>query len=860
MTAPCYAVGLTGHGVPPGMAGGKGAALDQLIGLGAPVPTTGVVTTDAYRAFIRGEPVAALLDELAHTAPPRLGSETDERARIDAAFLATPLPAGVADPIDRLVTHVAAGGPVAYRSSATAEDLRGASFAGQYQTYLNRSVAEAHDLVRRVWASLWYPAPRSYRHHRGISEDGLAMAVVVMAMLDPSHAGVLFTVDPGGRPDACRLEVVHGLGEALVSGTVTPDAYVLDRADAPDALARILPALGTLATEAFRLETALGAPQDIEFAVDHDELYLVQARPITTVAGDTGHDDGFDFSCGAETTYTTAGIAEMLPGVVPPLLWSIDSWLIENGFRALFDLLGGDAAELTDGHALIGRFDGRAALNLDAMRRAAGSIPGGSPEELEEQYFGAVTRTEETNQRTDEVLHRSGAARARQGIRVLSARRHAAEQAEVAVQTVALLIAAEPDPVGMTDDELLGYWNRLLHVAGIVANAEVAVAAMAAASHRSIEVFLSRYSDAATASRRARQITAHTGGRRRARIAMALEPIVERLRADPTTGDLVGEDWTATRAALSATAAGTELVDQLEGTWRRAGSTGVFGGQTWDEVPQLAWLVAYRELQRPPSTEEPDGRTERRRQIEAKLTGRPQWRAARLARWQIFDVRRRFFRRSADEAAEFLDRRETTKAAFLQLGGMLRRCHRDFARRLVERGRLDDLEDVAYLGAGEIPDALAGTGPSLRQIAQRRRTDQQTAQLPALPQVFTGHPERTPTRAAPGERFQGWSASPGRYEGCARVMHRPDAPGFRRGEVLVAETTDATWTPLFLAAGAIVVEQGGPLSHAAIVARELGLPAVVNVPGFVARLDQETDPPPVVVDGTAGVVTIGRAR
>ena len=227
-----------------------------------------------------------------------------------------------------------------------------------------------------------------YRRFRQIDEHDLTMAVVVMHMLDPSEAGVLFTIDPGGNDDAVRLEVVQGLGEQLVSGETTPDAYVIERANIEAEFAAISPPLAHLATEAMRLEKALDAPQDIEFAVHDGELYLVQARPITTTANESRTDDGFDFSCGDNTTYTTAGIAEMLPGVLSPLSWGINSWLLENGFRSLFDLLGGGADVLTHEHALIGRFRGRAALNLDAMSDAAGSIPGGSPEELQRQYFG----------------------------------------------------------------------------------------------------------------------------------------------------------------------------------------------------------------------------------------------------------------------------------------------------------------------------------------------------------------------------------------------------------------------------------------------------------------------------------------
>jgi pyruvate,water dikinase len=371
------AVRLTGEGVDASVAGGKGAALDRLVALAAPVPVTGVVTTESYRAFASVPTVSEFLEALRSAPLPEPAEHSAARARVDEMFLSVPLPPAVADAVDRLVADVAGPERVAVRSSATAEDLGAASFAGQYESYLNVEVIHAHDAVRKVWASLWYPSPRSYRWFRGIDERDLAMAAVVMRMLDPSIAGVLFTIDPGGTPDAVRLEVVEGLGEQLVSGAVTPDAHVVDRADLVASFATIAPPLADLAREALRLEVALGGPQDIEFAVHHDELYLVQARPITTVADESTTDDGFDFSCGSATTYTTAGVAEMLPGVLPPLLWGVDSWLVENGFRALFEMLGGGAAELTDGHALIGRFGGRAALNLDAMRDAVGNIPGG---------------------------------------------------------------------------------------------------------------------------------------------------------------------------------------------------------------------------------------------------------------------------------------------------------------------------------------------------------------------------------------------------------------------------------------------------------------------------------------------------
>ena len=156
----------------------------------------------------------------------------------------------------------------------------------------------------------------------------------------------------------------------------------------------------------------------------------------------------------------------------------------------------------------------------------------------------------------------------------------------------------------------------------------------------------------------------------------------------------------------------------------------------------------------------------------------------------------------------------------------------------------------------EIEALFEGHGPTLQTIARRRQFNREANQSPPLPLVWTGLPPVVPAEDVAGERIEGWSASPGRYEGLARVVHSPDSTEFARGEILVASTTDASWTPLFMAAGAIVVEQGGPLSHAAIVARELGVPTVVNVPGFVARLEREGGTAQVVVDGTAGVITV----
>jgi rifampicin phosphotransferase len=201
-----------------------------------------------------------------------------------------------------------------------------------------------------------------------------------------------------------------------------------------------------------------------------------------------------------------------------------------------------------------------------------------------------------------------------------------------------------------------------------------------------------------------------------------------------------------------------------------------------------------------------------------------------------------------------LAHREHTKAALLSLGGELRRVHLELGRRLHEAGRLVEPGGIDLLGDHELEPTIDGAGPVPATLTRRRHRLQSARFQPDLPTLFRGHPPDDPPPLPTGSVLQGWGAGTGRYEGAARVVRDPLHGRLEPGEVLVARTTDASWSPLFTVAGAIVVEEGGPLSHAAIVARELGIPAVLNVPGAVERLDGTGLR--VTVDGDVGVVVI----
>lgn len=271
--------------------GGKGASLDRLGRLGFRVPPAFCLTTSAFRTQL-----AATVDTaLEATGAVDVAAVADGLAR-------EPLTPGVARPlagaIDRLVGHVAEAGfeaRFAVRSSAVGEDGSAASYAGLHETELDVPPGEIPGAVRRCWASLWSPAAIAYRRRRDLSAADAAMAVVVQALVPAAASAVVFTRHPvTGRDDQLVVTAVRGLGDAMVSGTVTPDTYVVDRSSrtvvlfepgedqrgralAPDVLAELI----DLCVD---VESKFGQAVDVEAAYAGERWYLLQARPITTGA------------------------------------------------------------------------------------------------------------------------------------------------------------------------------------------------------------------------------------------------------------------------------------------------------------------------------------------------------------------------------------------------------------------------------------------------------------------------------------------------------------------------------------------------------------------------------------------------
>ncbi len=352
-----------------GRVGGKAANLGELIGAGLPVPPGFVVTTDAYADFTAANRLAGRIRQLAGV------GGADAADRIAAAFTAGRMPAGLRKEILTAYADLG-GGAVAVRSSATAEDLAEASFAGQQESYLNVVGHEALlTAVVRCWASLWTERAMAYRERQRVEGAGVRLAVVVQRMVPADAAGVMFTANPvNGRRDEVLITAAWGLGEAIVSGAVDTDNLVVAKADgrvrsrsiADKAVQTGYAAAGTeerpvpedrrragvlndaVAAELARLgvwaEDHFGAPQDIEWGRAGDDLLVLQSRPITALP-EPEADPPTDWSVPEPTAmYVRASIVEQLPDPLSPLFADLARVSVTRSIQALFTEMLGRAA------------------------------------------------------------------------------------------------------------------------------------------------------------------------------------------------------------------------------------------------------------------------------------------------------------------------------------------------------------------------------------------------------------------------------------------------------------------------------------------------------------------------------------
>ncbi len=873
------------------IAGGKAANLGELTRAGLPVTPGFCVTTVAYTLVAEGAGLEPLLVALAVTRADDTTRLAELAASAREKLLVAPVPALLSQAIAQAYQALGGGEfvPVAVRSSATAEDLPFASFAGQQDTYLNIiGVKSLLDAARRCWASLWTDRAVSYRASNGIDHRSVRLAIAVQRMVEAVVAGVLFTANPvtGHRRQAV-IDASSGLGEAVVSGAVNPDHFVVntatgeilerrlgekrlavqampgggtqriefaDRSNEPclsDTQIRTLAALGA------QVEAHYGAPQDTEWAIDmSDHLWLTQARPITTLyplpADAPERDDmlrvyfslsvaqgvyqpitpmglqGFQLMGSSIATFI--GFPPQHPLAGPPLLKLPGQRLYVDVTPLLRNALG---------RALSGRI-------LGAMEARAAAIF---------QQLADDPRLSLLPTRRFRLLRRifSVMVRARAPFYLLqaflrpAATRRRVKRVEEHLSTLCEVLAgaSAADRLSKIEGLFLGKTARILSsllpviLTGLLAHMLAGKLVSGLATDDERQTVLRGLPHNPTME-----------------MDLVLWRLAQQVRAEPAAAQVLHEtplerlaqDY---RDGLLPPPLQRGLADFLQSYGHRSVAEIDLGLPRWREDPThlLGVLANYLQLTNPELA--PDVQFQRGAEAAEAMVVELTLRAARKG-WLRGKLVGFFLRR----VRALVGLREVPKFCLMILFGHIRAIFWPVGQELAQAGRLERAEDIFFITLLEAKEALAGT--DLRPVVRERRVSyEQELTRRHIPRVLLSDgTEPTAEGHIAGSAdgaLKGTPASAGRVTAKARVILAPTGAHLDPGEILVAPSTDPGWTPLFLTTGGLVMEMGGAMSHGAVVAREYGIPAVVGVPSATERI---TTGQQITVDGSAGTVFI----
>jgi phosphohistidine swiveling domain-containing protein len=873
------------------IAGGKAANLGELIQAGLPVPEGFCLTTRAYDDMATAAGLRGIIDRFATTTPDDETRGADLALRTRERIMSTPMPAHVAEAIADAYRSLGEDVSVAVRSSATAEDLPFASFAGQQDTYLGILGEDAVlDAVHRCWASLWTDRAVLYRMRAHVDHAGSRLAVVVQRMVDAAVAGVLFTADPvTGHRGRTVIDASPGLGEAVVSGAVNPDHFVVDSRSGA-VLERVVgdkrltirtsPGGGTEAVArntstavclsddqtlelvrlGARVQEHYGQPQDIEWAIDEaGTLWLTQARPVTTLF--PLPDDGLRAAGSGEADLRVYFCFSLAQGLTRPLTPMGLSAIRVIG-SSVARLYGSPPADPVSGPPGIGDAAGRLFFDITTIMR---SKPGRAvfPRVLDvmEARSAAVLRGLFDDQRLS-VVHRSWWPVVRR-LALVAARYAVPLQAVQAVvspasarrraERIGADLRRHTYPVGPVSAR-----RRLDFVVGILSSAVPRVMPRVAPPAAVGFAMLGLAGRLLGADARPGDLgTVLRGLPHNVTTEMDLDlwHLATAVRADDDAAEAVRGESAAVLADRYRTGTLPDVLQRgLRGFLDRHGFRAVaeidVGLPRWAEDPThvLGVLGNYLRLNDPERS--PDTVFARSaaaaESMVATLTDRAGQRGASRAR--AVGV-------ALDRTRQLAGLRELPKYDLVLVLSVVRAELLEIGAQLAAAGTLARADDVFFLDLREVGEAIDGR--DLCDVAPGRRDlyDRETARR-HVPRVLLSdgtepEPRSAPTPVADGA-LVGIAASAGTASGPARVILEPAGAYLAPGEILVAPSTDPGWTPLFLTAGGLIMEMGGPNSHGAVVAREYGIPAVVGLPGATSRIATGQE---ITVDGTRGLVT-----
>jgi len=821
------------------LVGGKGANLGELSRIeGIRVPPGFCVTTDAFRRIMTTVPwIDDQLDRLSRLDPDDRQAIRTLSAQIRRPLEGSAIPDDLAAAITRPVTRLGGQAACAVRSSATAEDLPTASFAGQQDTYLNVvGLAAILQHVSRCWASLFTERAVTYRLRNGFDHRKVHMAVVVQQMLFPQAAGILFTADPvTSNRKVVSIEASFGLGEALVAGLVNPDVYkvrdgeVVAKAVGVKQLAiAASPAGGTqalaiepesqdqpaltdtqivrLAQLGRRIEAHFGHPQDIEWCLVDDGFQIVQSRPITTLFPIPATSDQ------GNHVYVSVGHQQMMTDPMKPLglsLWQLTTPrpMSEAGGRLFVDVTQALGSPTSRAGLLkaLGRSDPLIGDALQTILERGDFIPalpdegpGGTPAD------SAPAPIETDPAIVAELVERSQAS----------------------IATLKRDIQAKSGP-GLLDF-ILADVQELKRILFDPQSLQVIMAAMQATwwLNEQLQTWLGEKNAADTLTQSVpNNVTSEMG--------LALLDVADVIRPHP---DLVAflqhvedENFLDELATL---AGGREARDAIQAYLDKYGMRCVgeidITKPRWSERPTTLVPMILGNIK----NFEPGAGERRFEQGRLEAWTKEQHVLEQLRALPDGERKAEEARQMIDRVRTFIGYREYPKYGMVSRYFVYKQALLEEAERLVQAHVLREKEDIFYLRFPELHD-VARTNHVDDQLIRQRKDAHRSYQALTPPRVLTSDGEAvagTYRRVnVPAGALTGLPVSAGTIEGRARVILDMAEADLEAGDILVTAYTDPSWTPAFVAITGLVTEVGGLMTHGAVIAREYGLPAVVGV-------------------------------
>src|SRR6202521_230910 len=819
--------------------GGKGAQLGELSRIeGIRVPAGFCVTTDAFRRIMAEAPsIDDRLDRLSRLNPDDREAIRTLSAEIRRTLEGIAIPDDLAAAIPRSLAQLGERAAYAVRSSATAEDLPTASFAGQQDTYLNVvGPAAILEHISRCWASLFTERAVTYRRRNGFDHRKVRMAVVVQQMVFPDAAGVLFTADPiTSNRKVASVEATFGLGEALVSGLVNADMYkvregeVVAKAVATKQLAiRASPAGGTqeeaidperqeqpaltdaqvlrLAQLGRRIEAHFGHPQDIEWCLVDDEFQIVQSRPITTLfpIPATGDQENH--------VYISVGHQQMMTDPMKPLglsLWQLTTPrpMYVAGGRLFVDVVLDLASPASRARllSLAGKSDPLIGDALQSILErgdfvpslpdvAPGAAPAGRAQAPIETDPGIVTHLIERNQESIAALKR-----------------------DIRTKSGSALF-----------EFILADIKELKRILFDPRSHQVFMGAMEATwwLNEKLQAWLGEKNAADTLTQSVpHNVTSEMG--------LALLDVADVIRPHPeVVAFLQHVEDDGFLNELPKLAGGREARDAIGAFldkygMRCAGEIDITRPR-WSERPTTLLPLILGNIK----NFEPGAGKRRFEQGRQEAWAKEQELLERLRALPDGEQKAEEAKRMIDRVRTFIGYREYPKYGMVSRYFVYKQALLEEAGRLVQAHVLREKEDIFYLTFQELHDVVR-TNHVDDQLISQRKDAFRSYQALTPPRVLTSDGEVIAGAyrrdGVPTGALVGLPVSAGTIEGRARVILDMAEADLEPGDILVTAYTDPSWSPLFVAIAGLVTEVGGLMTHGAVIAREYGLPAVVGV-------------------------------